>query len=143
MALTVDADGAHLPESGVSATDARQILGQEAWLSRACHPESSGPLSVPQAELAPLDALVVSPVLAARKGRAALGLERLEAVARTVGSSPSVPAVFALGGVDRANAAACVAAGAAGVAAIGAAHDIATQDELLAALGVLRSFVSV
>jgi thiamine-phosphate pyrophosphorylase len=125
LARAFGCTGFHLPEAGISAADARQYLGSQVFLSRACH-------DVSRAVEAHLDARLVSPLFEARKGRLALGLAALGAAA---GSGEC--ASFALGGVGAANAAACLAAGARGVAVIGAAL-APDPAELLRALGILR-----
>jgi thiamine-phosphate pyrophosphorylase len=116
----------HLPENGLRAADARGYLGSEVKLSRGCHDAAS-------AIEAELDAVLLSPIFEARKGRPALGVEAL-ARARRV---HPVQAWFALGAVTAGNARACLEAGAAGVAVIGAALS-ADPGPLLAALGIRR-----
>jgi len=116
----------HLPASGLSAADARSYLGVNVLISRGCH----DPESAVEAEL---DALLLSPIFEARKGRPALGVA---ALAQARDAHPG-PAWFALGAVGASNAAACLGAGAAGVAVIGAALD-ADPEPLLSALGILR-----
>jgi thiamine-phosphate pyrophosphorylase len=104
LALLLEADAVHLGEHSVSGADARRLLGARVWVSRASHdPERAADPEV--------DAVVLSPVLQPRKGLPALGLA---ALARPQQNKP----VYALGGVDAANAAECLAAGARGVAAI-------------------------
>lgn len=125
LALAVGADAVHLGEASVTPADARRLVGPETWISRACHdPERAG------AEGA--DAVVLSPVLAPRKGRPALGLEAL-AVARRAGA----PLLYALGGIDAEGACRALEAGADGVAAIGAALE-ADCSPLVQALGIAR-----
>jgi thiamine-phosphate pyrophosphorylase len=104
----------HLPESGLSEQDARRYLGPHVFLSRACH----DPEHVRESRA---DAVLLSPIFAPRKGRAALGLRALEQVCAMRSASGAGPAVYALGAIDANNASACLAAGAAGVAVIGAA----------------------
>jgi thiamine monophosphate synthase len=117
----------HLPEGGLRAADARSYLGSEVWLSRGCHE----PAAAVESEL---DALLLSPIFGARKGRPALGVAALSAAR----AAHPGHAWFALGAVTAANAGVCVgAAGAAGVAVIGAALE-ADPEPLLAALGILR-----
>src|SRR5688572_17357516 len=67
LALTLQADGAHLGEASVSAPQARKLLGSSFRISRAWHGGS-----VSADELAGTDALLVSPIFEARKGRPAL-----------------------------------------------------------------------
>ncbi len=148
LALALSASAFHLPENGLSPQDARSLLGP-VFLSQACHD--------PRIETAPeLDARLLSPIFAPRKGRPALGLSALsQAAASPVPLSASPPAhaqsgvaefgrsalprplLYALGGVDPNNAAACLTAQAAGVAAIAAAQ---TPDPapLLKSLNILR-----
>ncbi|MEO6601220.1 MAG: thiamine phosphate synthase [Polyangiaceae bacterium] len=119
----------HLPGGGLSASDARRYLGPGVFLSRGSH----DPRSASEPEL---DAVLLSPIFEARKGRPALGRAALEEAAQS--PTGRAPLLFALGGVSAHNAAACLSAGAAGVAVIGAA--LAPDPEpLLAALGIARS----
>jgi len=126
LARALGCDAFHLPEAGLSAADARSYLGSAVWLSRGTH--------APDAAVEPeLDAVLLSPLFEARKGRPALGVAALERARR---AQPRL-AWFALGGVGASHAAACLAAGASGVAVIGAA--LAPDPEpLLGALGILR-----
>jgi thiamine-phosphate pyrophosphorylase len=134
LAVLLDADGVHLAEASIAAADARRIVGPGSFISRACH-EQEGALEKD------VDAWVLSPIFAQRKGRGALGIEalvklreRCRASARAEGVEPRV---FALGGVSARTAASCLAAGAAGVVAIGAVFG-GDVDALLAALGISR-----
>ena len=131
LALVLDAEGLHLGEGSVPPSRAR-TLWPSRHLSRAWH-ETTPPSA---RELQGVDALVLSPLFAERKGRPALGPEALSELRRALGEP--APALYGLGGVSSATAAACLAAGAAGVAAIGAALS-PTPSALLAALGALRS----
>jgi thiamine-phosphate pyrophosphorylase len=124
LAVLAEADGVHLGEQSVSPADARQIVGEGAWISRACHDPS-------RAQSLGADAVVLSPILAPRKGRPALGPAGL-----TQARGNDV-LLFALGGVDAGGVSACLAAGADGVAAIGAALGTSDPTPLLEALGVL------
>lgn len=137
LALLLGADGAHLGEASVSASRARELLPPGVRISRAFHPAPEGVVSEAVAELAQVDALLVSPVLAPRKGRAALGLATFSTWGEQLRARHQAYPLYALGGVTSDNAAACVAAGAAGVAAIGAAL-APDPAPLLEALGSLR-----
>ncbi len=130
LAVLLDADAVHLGEGSVSTRDARALLGPARLVTRACHdPERVGDVDA--------DGVLLSPILAARKGAAALGVAAL-ARARALLSVGTRPAqLFALGGVDATNAAACLDAGSDGVAAIGAAVGADAPEPLLAALGSL------
>lgn len=117
LALLLEADALHLGEGSVAAASARRLWGHERPVSRAWH-ESAPP---PPGELEGVDALLLSPLLAERKGRAALGTSALPELERAIADQGRSVAIYALGGVSAENAAACLAAGATGVAAIGAA----------------------
>jgi len=118
LARLLDADGVHLGEASVRQEDARALLGDRVGLFRALHEVSA----LPQVPVATAGVLL-SPVLAPRKGRQALGLEGLGAAARLARQSlgAEAPRLYALGGVGPEHLGACVAAGAWGVAAIGSA----------------------
>jgi thiamine-phosphate pyrophosphorylase len=136
LALLLGADVLHLGEASVSARVARTVVGSadDRGISRAWHE----PALSNEHELAGVDALLLSPLLAPRKGRPALGLGSLGAFGEQLRARHTAsPQVYALGGVTADNAASCLAAGATGVAAIGAAlaEDPAP---LLSALGILR-----
>jgi thiamine-phosphate pyrophosphorylase len=127
IAVLVRADGVHLGERSVRPEDARAALLPSAWISRACHdPAEAAPRDA--------DAVVLSPIVAPRKGRPALGLSALTTARRHAGGA----ALYALGGVDAHSAAQCLAAGAHGVAAIGSALGLVDPGPLLQALGIAR-----
>jgi thiamine-phosphate pyrophosphorylase len=131
LAVILGADGVHLAEASVTAVDARRLVGAGTFVSRACHD--------PGRALEPgVDAWVLSPIFAERKGRAALGLEalsRLSERCRLAGGGGVASRVFALGGVTAAEAGACLRAGADGVAVMGA---VLVGDESDALLKVLE-----
>jgi thiamine-phosphate pyrophosphorylase len=136
LAVLLEADGVHLGEGSVSPAVARQLLGDGIRISRAWH--AGGLVDAPGAdELADVDALLVSPVLAPRKGRPALGLTPLGVLGEQLRARNWACQPYALGGVCAENAGACLRAGAHGVAAIGAtlAED---PVPLLASLQLLR-----
>jgi thiamine-phosphate pyrophosphorylase len=106
----VGAAGIHLPGRWHAEHAGRaRICG---IVSVGCH--SVGEVAV--ARTAGADMALLSPVFATESHREArpLGLEVLAEACRTAGKMP----VYALGGVNAANAASCVAAGATGVAGI-------------------------
>jgi thiamine-phosphate pyrophosphorylase len=135
LALILAAEGVHLGERSVPA-EALAPLWQ-GRVSRAWHRPSIG---VAQAsELAGVGALLLSPVMAERKGRPALGSAALGVLGSQLRARNSAypQPVYALGGVTAATARACLTAGAWGVAVIGAA----LTDEpaaLSASLGIGR-----
>ncbi len=123
LALLLGADALHLGEHSIDARDARRVVGDALWISRAIHePGQAAPGA---------DAVLLSPIVAPRKGRPALGLG---ALGRRDGTL-----LYALGGIDADSARACLDAGADGVAVVGAALDGRAPEPLLAALGMLRS----
>jgi len=120
LALLLDAAGLHLGEASVSARAARRLLPEAASISRAWHATLLDDAAL--SELSAVDALLVSPVLAPRKGRPALGLSALGVLGEQLRArNQAYPHLYALGGITARDAAACLAAGATGVAAIGAA----------------------
>jgi thiamine-phosphate pyrophosphorylase len=129
LAMLVEADGLHVGERGLLPHDARRIVGAR-FVSRACH----DPL---RAESLGADAVVLSPILAPRKGRPALGLDALRAARRASERERVRPLLFALGGIDAATAAGVLAAGADGIAAISAILTVDDPRPLLEALGIL------
>lgn len=134
LALLLEAESVHLAEGSVRASDARRLLGPRCFLTRACH-DARGVLE-PE-----VDAWVLSPIVAERKGNPPLGLGVLgdfRARCRAAAGAPGRPGLYALGGVAATNAAACVAAGASGVAVIGAALRSADPLPLLRALDCVR-----
>lgn len=118
LALLLEADVLHLGEASVSAREARRVWPGTRAISRAWHPQALDDAA--NAELASVDALLVSPVLGPRKGRPALGLRAFEAWGEQLRARNQAYPLYALGGVSAENAATCLAAGATGVAAIGA-----------------------
>jgi thiamine-phosphate pyrophosphorylase len=144
LCALLEADALHLGEQSIAPHEARALL-PGVWISAACHDPSHARDRVTSGA----DAIVLSPVVAARKGNAPLGadgLVRARAVLDTVPTHGSDgtkrrPLLYALGGVDAASAAACREAGADGVAAIGAALARSSAISLLSALGILRKVV--
>jgi thiamine-phosphate pyrophosphorylase len=129
LALLLDADGVHLPEAALRAEEVRPLFAERArapWLSRAWH--GQGPID------AEVNALLIAPVFAARKGRPALGLFGLRALLPAL---PPEVVAFALGGVCAANAPLCLEAGASGIAVIAAAYSEA--ERLISALHLSRT----
>lgn len=142
LALLLEADGVHLGEHSVPALDARRLVGPARHLSRAVHADFSSALRTHReslaGDLAATDALVLSPIMEARKGQSALGVAALSELRGLLDVAAPHLALYALGGVTSHNAASCQAAGACGVAAIGAAlrGDV---HELMRSLQVARA----
>lgn len=125
------ASALHLGERGVDTADARRVVGS-VWISRACHePRAAGLLDA--------DAVLLSPVFAARKGAPALGVQGLRLALQYARSRPKPVLVYALGGVTPEHAQQALQAGADGVAAVGAALADSTQLALLDALAIRRA----
>jgi len=119
LALLLEADGIHLGEASVPAPAARRLVGDTIRVSRAWHMPDL--VAAAEGELDEVDALLLSPVLAPRKGRLALGLPALGALGEQLRARGKACQLYALGGILPENAGACRVAGAFGVAAIGAA----------------------
>jgi thiamine-phosphate pyrophosphorylase len=135
LALLLRAEGVHLGEASVSAAVARRLVGDSVLVSRAWHATTLDEAAAD--ELVGVNALLVSPVLAPRKGRPALGVETLGVLGEQLRARNWAYPLYALGGVSAENATSCLGAGAAGVAAIGAA--LAPDPRpLLSALELLR-----
>jgi thiamine-phosphate pyrophosphorylase len=81
---------------------------------------------------------VLSPILAPRKGRPALGLEALGVARRASEKERVRPSLFALGGIEADNAERVIGAGADGIAAISAILAVDDPRPLLEALGIAR-----
>ena len=127
LARLLAANALHLGEQSVDTKDARRVLGA-IWISRACHdPRAVSTLDA--------DAVLLSPVFAARKGAPALGVSGLELGLEHARRRPEPVLVYALGGVTPEYAAQALQAGADGVAAIGAALGGSSM-ALLDALGI-------
>lgn len=128
----------HLGEASVETGEARAYLkdqGMTVAISRACH----SPLDAAKVDA---DTMVLSPVAANRKGRAALGergvaLAVAERARRT--SADTACRLHALGGVTHHNVRQVLAWGVDGVAVQGAGYENArSQDALLEALALTR-----
>lgn len=134
VALLAGADGVHLPEAGLSVTQARQLLGSERLVGVSRH-DAPG-LHAAGAQAA--DYATLSPVYPTPGKGAPLLVTGFGAIART---SP-LP-LYALGGVSSGAVAELVQAGAAGVAVmreVMAASDPALAlRALLSALDTARS----
>jgi thiamine-phosphate pyrophosphorylase len=114
LALALGADGVHLGRRSVAVADARQLLGNGAWISVACH----GIGDVVQAALDGADAAVLSPIFPSPGKGAPLGPDALTSARAALSTRGLAIQLVALGGVDGESFAACFAAGADAVAAI-------------------------
>ena len=129
LCTLLGAEVLHLGERSIPPIDARAFLNVHlpgCRISVACH----DPGQTPPAEV---DAVVLSPIIAARKGRDALAMQGL----RELRTQQGAWSMVALGGVEASSARACLDAGADGVAAIGAWLE-GDLRALLTAIGSLR-----
>jgi thiamine-phosphate pyrophosphorylase len=135
LALLLDADAVHLPEASMRARDARSFLERHrpGWFISAAWHE---PTRLPEPEV---DALLLSPVSAPRKGRPELGVSGIRDAVLVRAARRH--RIYALGGVGAEDAPGLLAAGADGVAVIGALFDPHGPLPLLAALGIATSAV--
>lgn len=106
VALAVGADGAHLPESGMTVAQARELLGPDALVGASVHDVAG------VARRAGADYLMAGPVWET-PGKEAIGVDGFAAIVSAAGAP-----LFAVGGVDVARADAALVAGAHGVAVI-------------------------
>lgn len=114
LCLALDAEGIHLPSSGLPATVAREILGGSKWIGVSCHSLEE----VQRAEGEGADFAVLGPVYDTPSKRSyglPLGIDLFKKVRR----SASIP-LFAIGGVDRSKLKEVLDAGADGVAVVSA-----------------------
>jgi thiamine-phosphate pyrophosphorylase len=137
LAVLLRADAVHLSEASVTTEDARafaRLHGQRWAVSAAAHaPE--------RCLTASEDALLLSPIMAPRKGRPALGLEALRRARSACGERSEALGncrLYALGGVTSQNARALLDAGADGVALIGELFEPRAPTALVRALGIQR-----
>jgi thiamine-phosphate pyrophosphorylase len=137
LAVLLRADGVHLSEASVTSADARAFArryGQRWAVSAAAH-------AAERCLAASEDALLLSPSMAPRKGRPALGLEGLRRARRvwaTRSEALGSCRLYALGGVTSQNARALLEAGADGVALIGELFEPGAPTALVNALGIRR-----
>lgn len=115
------AAGVHLPESGLSVTDARRTVGPEAFVGVSLH------IGTDPARAVGADYAIFGPIFATPGKGDPVGLGALESAVRRL----PIP-VLAIGGIDPANARLALDAGAAGVAVLRAADRLG---ELLEVLG--------
>jgi thiamine-phosphate pyrophosphorylase len=116
LARTCDADGVHVGQDDVAATEAREALGPEAIVGLSTHSEEQLAASGGQ----PVDYVSVGPVweTPTKEGRPGVGLGLVE---HATANAPHP--FFAIGGIDTANAAEVVAAGARRLGVVRAIRD--------------------
>jgi len=136
-ALAAGANGVHLPESGISASDARSLLGPGAWIACSVHSVDAAGSADPTS----VDAIQIGPIFETASKREfgpPLGvatLRRAAAAARERGI-----AVCAVGGIRGERIGECIEAGADAVSTIGAIWD--AEDVEHAAREALRELRS-
>lgn len=109
IALAVEADGVHLPETGLEVAEARRLLGPQRWVGASRH-DLKGLF---EAARAGADYATLSPVHEVPGKGTPLGISGFS---RLIGAV-RLP-VYALGGITRADVPALRQAGARGVAVI-------------------------
>lgn len=114
VALAIGADGVHLPEEAMAASDARELLGADALIGRSVHSIDSirSPLSrsANWVQFGPVFATASKP------GASGRGLDELGEAAQAATSLGL--GLCAVGGLDAERAASAIAAGAGGVAVV-------------------------
>lgn len=118
LARTCDADGVHVGQDDVAATEARELLGPEAIVGLSTHSEEQLAASDGQ----PIDYVSVGPIweTPTKEGRPGVGLGLVEHAAA---NAPHP--FFAIGGIDPTNASDVVAAGARRLGVVRAIRDAA------------------
>jgi thiamine-phosphate pyrophosphorylase len=111
LAKDVGADGVHLGGTAMKVSDARGIVGDEAFITIAAHSDQAVKLGAHDGA----NGALVSSIFASPGKAIGRGVDALR-TARAVGGDDFL--IYALGGVERSNAAECILAGADGVAAI-------------------------
>jgi thiamine monophosphate synthase len=133
LAIALGAEGIHLPAGGLLPSEVER-LADFSWVSRAHH----GLEALGDAEVKRLSHVFVSPVMADRKGRAALGLAGFRARAASLAVRNHQLQVCALGGVTAATCASLQAAGAGAVCVMGGVCVPGELEGLVRALGIER-----
>jgi thiamine-phosphate pyrophosphorylase len=134
LARACDADGVHLGQDDLAATEARVLLGSDAIIGLSTHSEEQ----LAAAAEAPVDYVSVGPVweTPTKQGRPAVGLEL---ISHAAASAPHP--FFAIGGIDSSNASAVIDAGARRLCVVRALRDAenpaAAAEELRAAFAPL------
>lgn len=128
LCLALDAEGVHLPSSGLPVGAARKILGEKKWIGVSCHSLED----VQRSEAEGADFAVLGPVydtLSKRPYGAPLGLDYF----KKAKEATAIP-LFAIGGITQNRLKEIFAAGADGVAMIStivAAKDVFERSRAL------------
>jgi len=124
LCLALDAEGVHLPASGLPVPAARALLGPDKLIGASCHSEEDAQ----QAEAGGADFAVLGPVYDTPSKRAfgaPIGLPEF----RRIREGTHLP-LFAIGGIRQNRVQAVLSAGADGIAvisALGTADDVAAE----------------
>ncbi len=118
LARSCDADGVHVGQDDLAATEARALLGPDAIIGLSTHSEEQ----IAASAQAPVDYISVGPIweTPTKQGRPAVGLGLISHAA-----SAAPHPFFAIGGIDSSNAAAVVEAGARRLCVVRAIRDAA------------------
>jgi thiamine-phosphate pyrophosphorylase len=134
LARACDADGVHVGQDDLAATEARALLGPDAIIGLSTHSEEQ----IEAAAKAPVDYISVGPIweTPTKQGRPAVGLGL---ISHAAAGAPRP--FFAIGGVDSSNASAVIEAGARRLCVVRAVRDAenpaAAAEELRAAFAPL------
>jgi len=131
LARACDADGVHVGQEDMSATEARAALGADAIIGLSTHAEEQIAASADQ----PVDYISVGPIweTPTKEGRPAVGLEL---ISHAADSAPHP--FFAIGGIDSSNAEQVIEAGAQRLCVVRAIRD--AGDPAAAAEELRRAF---
>jgi thiamine-phosphate pyrophosphorylase len=128
VALLGDADGVHLPETGLGVVEARELLGSQRLVGASRHDRAGARAATAQGA----DYATLSPVFSVPGKGAPLSVAGFGAVAR----GSALP-LYALGGVKGTHAAELLQAGAAGLAVM--REVMSARDPALALRGLLTA----
>lgn len=131
LARSCDADGVHIGQEDMSATEVREAVGPDAIVGLSTHSEEQ----IAAAAQQPVDYISAGPIweTPTKQGRPAVGIEL---VAHAAGHAPHP--FFAIGGIDASNAAQVVEAGARRLCVVRAIRD--ADDPTTAAEELRRAF---
>ena len=133
LARTCDADGVHVGQDDLAATEARALLGPDAIIGLSTHSEEQ----IAASAEAPVDYISVGPIweTPTKQGRPAVGLGLISHAA-----SAATHPFFAIGGIDSSNASQVVETGARRLCVVRAIRD--AEDPAAAAEALRGAFAS-
>jgi thiamine-phosphate pyrophosphorylase len=134
LARACDADGVHVGQDDLAASEARALLGPDAIIGLSTHSEEQ----IAASATAPVDYISVGPIweTPTKEGRPAVGLDLIRHAAE---QAPHP--FFAIGGIDTDNAVQVVQAGAQRLCAVRAIRDAA--DPAAAATALRQAFAGI